>query len=308
MNEMVFSVAEFAEDMELKVFCEGRGSIKVDSSDVSRPGLQLAGHFDYFTFNRIQMLGNGEMHFILCMPPTMLQNRMEELCSYDIPCIVCSRGHVPPKELLEAAQKRGIPVLGSADTYTRVSHRITAYLDRRLAPTITRHGVLMDIYGAGVLITGESGTGKSETALEMIKSGHRLVADDVVDIRRIAERLLGSAPSLTQHLMEIRGIGIIDIRYMYGVGAVIKEKFIDLIIELEMWQENKMYDRLGLDVEYTKILDVKLPRVVVPVRPGRNISIVIEVAARNFLLKRLGYDAAKEFDRRWNEETGKTLI
>ncbi len=307
MKEVVFSVEEFAKALEMTVFCEGRGRIPLNSSDISRPGLQLAGHFDYFTFDRIQMLGNGEMHFILEMGPTMLQNRMEELCSYDIPCIICSRGHIPPQELRETAQKQGIPVLGSTHTSTKLSHLLTAYLDRQLAPSVTRHGVLMDIYGAGVLITGESGTGKSETALEMIKSGHRLVADDVVDIRRIAERLLGSAPSITQHLMEIRGIGIIDIRYMYGVGAVIKEKFIDLMIELEMWREDKAYDRLGLDSEYTEILDVKLPRVVVPVRPGRNVSIVIEVAARNFLLKRLGYDAAKEFDRRWNEETGKTL-
>jgi HPr kinase/phosphorylase len=163
--------------------------------------------------------------------------------------------------------------------------------------------VLVDIYGVGVMLMGESGMGKSETALELIKRGHRLVADDVLEIRRVAEnRLSGTAPALTRHLLEIRGIGIIDVRYMYGVGAVIQEKSIDMVMEMEMWQDGKNYDRLGLDEQTISILDVKVPHILMPVRPGRNLAIIVEVAARNFRLKKLGYDAAKEFDRRWMEE------
>jgi HPr kinase/phosphorylase len=173
---------------------------------------------------------------------------------------------------------------------------------RKLAPTITCHGVLLDVYGVGVMLTGDSGLGKSETSLELVKRGHRLVADDAVEITRVADdRISGSAPELTRYLTEIRGIGIIDVRHMFGVGAVIHEKSIDLVIEMELWQEGKIYDRLGLEEQKISILDVDIPRILMPVRPGRNMAIVVEVAARNFRLKSMGYDAAKEFNKRWSD-------
>ncbi len=299
----VISVEEFSRDLEFRVLEQGRGEFTVDESDINRPGLQFTGYYAHFASNRIQLLGNAELHYLRQLEKDTLALRMKELMEYPLPCVVVARGHQPPEALLHAAAKKEIPVFGSDSATTKVSHKITNYFDRKLAPTVTRHGVLLDVYGVGVMLTGESGMGKSETALELIKRGHRLVADDVLEIKRVAEnRLSCSAPPLTRHLMELRGIGIIDVRYMYGVGAVIAEKSIDLVMELEMWQEGKAYDRLGIDEQYTEVLGVKVPIILVPVRPGRNLAIIVEVAARNYRLKKLGYDAAREFDKRWSEE------
>ncbi len=303
MQSVSIPVNEFSESLGINLCFPGRGEFCVSESDINRPGLQLTGYFNHFAFERVQLLGNAEMHYMMQLPEDVLRERAKALCAYAVPCIVFARGYEPQKVLFEELQRQKIPVFQAPKTTTKVSHTITNFLDRKLAPTITRHGVLMDVYGVGVLLSGESGMGKSETALEMIKRGHRLVADDVVEIRRVTEsRLSGTAPALTKHLMEIRGIGIIDVRYMYGVGAVIAEKSIDLVMEMEMWEEGKTYDRLGLDEEYVEILGVKLPRILLPVRPGRNLAIIVEVAARNYRLKKLGFDAAKEFDRRWARE------
>lgn len=297
------TVKEFSKDLDFRVLEEGRGSFQVDESDINRPGLQFTGYYTHFASNRIQLIGNAEIHYLRQMTQATRELRMTELMNYPLPCIVVARGHQPPEELLQAAKNTALPVFGSDFATTKVSHKITNYFDRRLAPTVTRHGVLLDVYGVGVMLTGESGMGKSETALEMVKRGHRLVADDVLEIRRVAEnRLSCSAPPLTRHLMELRGIGIIDVRYMYGVGAVIPEKSIDIVMEMEMWQEGKAYDRIGIDEQYMEILGVKVPSILLPVRPGRNLAIIVEVAARNYRLKKLGYDAAKEFDKRWTEE------
>ncbi len=293
----------FAKALGLTIAYEGNGEFFVAESEVSRPGLQLTGFYEHFAYRRVQLIGNAEMHYIKQLSEEMQRTRLRELLSYNLPCVVFSRDFNPPEVFLIEASKRRIPVLCSPMPTSKVSHAITKYLDRMLAPVITRHGVLIDVYGVGVMLMGESGMGKSETALEMVKRGHRLVADDVLEIRRVAEnRLSGSAPALTRHLLEIRGIGLIDVRYMFGVGAVIPEKSIDIVIEMEMWEDNKSYDRLGLDEQTITILDVKIPHILIPVRPGRNLAIVVEVAARNFRLKRLGYDVAKEFDRRWAEE------
>lgn len=225
--------------------------------------------------------------------------QLDRFFASGIPCVLISRNMEVPQYLLEAAQKYQCPVIRSNKTTTSVIHRMINYLDSALAPRITRHGVLVDVYGEGVLLMGESGIGKSETALELIKRGHRLVADDAVEIKKVAEnRLIGESPEVIRHFMEIRGIGIIDIKAMYGVGAVINTKAIDMVVYLEFWDSNKEYDRLGLSEEHTEILGAKLPKVILPVRPGRNLAIIIEVAVRNWRLKRMGYNAAKELDNR----------
>lgn len=297
------TVEAFSSDLSLTVKNEGRGSFEITESEINRPGLQLTGYLQHFAYDRVQLIGNAEMYYLMQMSKEELQQRIAVLMQYDIPCLVFARGHEPPDTVMKEARARQIPVFGSPRPTTKVSHSITTYLDRTLAPSITRHGVLLDVYGVGVMLTGESGMGKSETALEMVKREHRLVADDVVEIRRVAEnRLSGMSPALTRYLLEIRGIGIIDVRHMYGVGAVIPEKSIDLVMEMEMWEEGKAYDRLGLDEQTITILDVELPHILMPVRPGRNLAIIVEVAARNYRLKKLGYNAAKEFDKRWMEE------
>lgn len=303
METFTISVEDFSKALDLSVAYEGRGDFDINESEINRPGLQLTGFFEHFAFERVQLIGNAEMHYMMQLSEDALRGSIHKFLQYDVPCIVFSRSHEPPAIFMEEARTRKIPVLCSPRPTTKVSHSITNYLDRILAPTITRHGVLLDVYGVGVMLTGESGMGKSETALEMVKRGHRLVADDVLEIRRVAEnRLSGTAPALTRYLLEIRGIGIIDVRHMYGVGAVIQEKSIDMVMEMEMWEDGKCYDRLGIDEQTISILDVKLPHILMPVRPGRNLAIIVEVAARNYRLKKLGYDAAKEFDRRWMEE------
>lgn len=303
MESIKISIKEFAQSLNLSIINEGRGFIFIEESEVNRPGLQLAGFLEHYAYQRVHLIGNTEMYFMMQLEETVLRERIANMLSYDPPCFVFTRSHMPPEPFMQIALEKNIPVLCSTRVTSKISHAVTNFIDRALAPVITQHGVLLDIYGIGVMLIGESGMGKSETALELVKRGHMLVADDVLEIRKVAEnRLSGTAPALTRHLMEIRGIGIIDVRYMYGVGAVINEKSIELVIEMEMWEDGKSYDRLGLDEKTISILDVKVPRILVPVRPGRNLAIIVEVAARNIRLKHLGYNAAKEFDKRWMEE------
>ncbi len=303
MQSTTITVEAFAEALGLSIKDVGRGHMVISESEINRPGLQLTGYFQHFAYDRVQLIGNAETYYLMQLSREEMQNRVGILMQYDVPCVVFARDHEPPDIFLREAKARQIPIFSSPRPTTKVSHSITNLLDRMLAPSITRHGVLLDVYGVGVMLIGESGMGKSETALEMVKRGHRLVADDVVEIRRVADnRLSGTAPSLTRYLLEIRGIGIIDVRYMYGVGAVIQEKSIDIVMEMEMWEDGKAYDRLGIDDQNITILDVELPHILMPVRPGRNLAIIVEVAARNYRLKKLGYDAAKEFDKRWMEE------
>ncbi len=276
-------------------------SIDIDTSDINRPGLQFAGFFDYFAHDRIQVLGKVEMTYLRQLDEDIRGRYLDKFFSYDIPCAIISRGMDIPDYILHYAKKYKRPVLRSDMTTTKLINKLIGYLDSQLAPRITKHGVLVDVYGVGIFLMGESGIGKSETALELIKRGHRLVADDAVEIKKVAEqRLVGEAPELIRHFMEIRGIGIIDIKAMYGVGAVINNKPLDLAIYLEFWDNEKEYDRLGLVEDYTEILGVKLPKIVIPVRPGRNLAIIVEVAARNWRLKKLGYNSAKELDNRLN--------
>jgi HPr kinase/phosphorylase len=274
----------------------------ITDADLNRPGLQFAGYYDYFAYERPQVIGKVEMTYLESLTETVMSERLTAFFEYPIPCVTICRGMQPPDVLLELSRLKDVPVYQTSITTTRFSMNAINYLGRCLAPRATLHGVLVDVYGVGVLLTGESGVGKSEAALELVKRGHQLVADDVVDICRVSDnRLTGESPEMVRHFMEIRGIGIIDIKAMYGVSSVLMSKSIDMVIHLEAWKEKKEYDRLGLTEDFTTIMDVRVPQIVLPVKPGRNLAIIIEVAARNFSLKTLGYSAARELDRRLNE-------
>ncbi|NLB90523.1 MAG: HPr kinase/phosphorylase [Clostridiales bacterium] len=274
----------------------------IRATDINRPGMQLFGFYEYFAFERPQVIGKVEMTYLESLEPEQRALTLKKYFSYDIPCVVICRGMIPPAEMIEEAKEKNVVIYQTPLITTKFTFNAVNYLNSCLAPRATRHGVLVDVYGIGVMLTGDSGVGKSEAALELIKRGHQLVADDVVDIRRVSDRrLIGEAPETIRHFMEIRGIGIIDIRAMYGVGSVVLSKSIDLIMHMEHWDENKEYDRLGLTEETITIMGVKVPYQIMPVRPGRNLAIIIEVAARNLSLKRLGYNAAHELDRRLNE-------
>lgn len=272
------------------------------TAELNRPGLQFVGFYEHFAFERPQVVGLSEMAYLESLPDEVRRERLEAYFSYPLPCVILCRGMKPTDDMLELAATHDVALLSTEQVTTRFFGNAMHYLNQCLAPRATLHGVLVDVFGVGVLITGESGVGKSEAALELVKRGHQLVADDVVDVCKVNDkRLTGESPETVRHFMEIRGIGIIDIKAMYGVGAVLMSKSIDLVIHLEPWKEKKTYDRLGLSDDFTTIMDVRIPRVVLPVRPGRNLAIIIEVAARNFSLKHMGYSAAKELDRRLNE-------
>ncbi|WP_100405423.1 HPr(Ser) kinase/phosphatase [Bacillus solitudinis] len=271
----------------------------ITTSDISRPGIEMAGFFTYYPAKRLQLIGRTELSFYEQLSEHEKEERMLKLCTYDTPGIILSRGLDAPKELRDAAEAHGVPLMRSNFTTTRLSSRLTNFLESQLAPMTAVHGVLVDIYGIGVLITGNSGVGKSETALDLVRRGHRLVADDSVEIRQESEdTLVGRSPDLIQHLLEIRGLGIINVMTLFGAGAVRPFKRIALCINLELWDQKKAYDRLGLEEEKMKILDAEITKLTVPVRPGRNLAVIIEVAAMNFRLKRLGYNAAQEFSER----------
>ncbi|MFB4167862.1 HPr(Ser) kinase/phosphatase [Virgibacillus sp. JSM 102003] len=272
---------------------------EITTSDISRPGIEMTGYFKYYPKERLQLVGKTEMAYFLDLTDENKRSRAEQLCTDITPGIVVSRGMDIPEVLLEAANASGVPILHSPRKTTRVISRLTNYLEAKFAPFTAIHGVLVDINGVGVLITGQSGVGKSETALELVKRGHRLIADDSVEIRQEDyDSLIGNPPPLIEHLLEIRGLGIINVMTLFGAGSVRSFKKISLIINLELWDEQKQYDRLGLDEETMKIMDVHLPKATIPVRPGRNLAVIIEVAAMNFRLKRMGVNAAEEFSDR----------
>lgn len=285
-------------NLELVSGQEGIGRY-ITTSDISRPGLEMAGYFTHYPASRIQLLGKTELSFFEMLPKKDKVDRMKKLCSQNTPGIIISRHLEVPEELIVASNETHVPVLKTTLSTTRFSSRLTNFLESKLAPTTAVHGVLVDVYGIGVMLIGKSGVGKSETALELVKKGHRLVADDCVEIRQESENLLiGSPPPLLEHLLEIRGIGIIDIMTLFGASAVRPYKRVTLVIELENWDETKAYDRLGLDEEKMRIIDTDLTKLTIPVQPGRNVSVIIEVAAMNYRLKKMGINAAEEFSRR----------
>ena len=293
-------IDKLIKDLQLEVVYKPEElNVSITRSDLNRPGLQLAGYFDHFAYERIQILGNVEWNYFNTLEDELKKERLSKFFQKDIPALILTRDLEVIPEMIECAKKYNRLILRTNLPTTKFINNIINYIDDQLAPRTTLHGVLVDVYGLGVLITGKSGVGKSETALELVKRGHRLVADDAVEIKKIdSESLTGRAPELIRHFLEIRGIGILDIKRLYGVGAIRNSKGIDLVIELEYWDENKEYDRVGLDEEYTEILDVNLVKITVPVKPGRNLAMIVEVAARNHRQKQLGYNAAEELNNR----------
>ena len=276
--------------------------LRIEASDMNRPGLQLSGFWEHFAYERPQILGLVETSYLRSLEPAIRQERLERFVSYDLPCIIICRHLAGMDDLIDMARARSIPVYRSDSDTTQLIVELIYYLNGALAPSTRMHGVLVEIYGVGVLITGNSGVGKSEAALELLKRGHRLVADDAVDIRRVsAGRLVGQAPEMVRNFMEIRGIGIINVATLFGIGSVMQSKSIDMVVHLEHWQQDKEYDRLGLTDETRKILDVDVPWLLMPIRPGRNLAVVLEVAARNLRLKQQGHSAAKDLEQRFNE-------
>lgn len=304
-------VARFVEDMRLAVVNKGADfdSAPVGIRDVNRPGLQLMGYFDYFDPRRLQVIGMAETTMLKGKSSEERERAFAGLLSYDIPALVVSRDLDIYPECLRAARKYQRTLLHTADTTVDFTIKVIEYLTKALAPTTTRHGVLLSVYGEGVLVTGESGIGKSETAIELVKRGHRLVADDAVDIRREGEQLIGRAPELIKHYIELRGIGIVDVQQLFGMSSVIPEATIDMVVHMERWKDDKFYDRFGLDEENIDILDVKVPLITVPVESGRNLAVIMEVAAMNNRHKKYGFNSARkleeELERYAMEESGR---
>lgn len=302
------TLKEIVEEFALESInqCDNLEEILISTSDVNRPGLQLTGYYEFFGNDRIQIIGKAETTYLERMTSDERYQRFDEFFVNGIPCIIIARELEIFPEMIEVSNKYSIPVLRTKAVTSRFMSAIIRYLNVQLAPRITKHGVLVEVYGEGILILGESGVGKSETALELVKRGHRLVADDVVEIRKVSDRsLVGTSPDIIRHFIEIRGIGILDVKHLYGVGSVKVTENINLVINLEAWDEKKNYDRLGLVEEYTDILDISVPSLKIPVRPGRNLAIIVEVAAMNNRQKKMGYNAAKVLNERVLGEIGK---
>ena len=278
-------------------------NVFVTRSEINRPGLPLSGFFEYFTPERIQIIGRVESLFLLQLNDEQRYESLYKLFEQKPVCIIIARNIEAPKEMLEVAKIFSVPLLRTAMATTDFVASLIASLNLHLAPTITRHGVLVEVYGEGILILGDSGIGKSETAIELIKRGHRLIADDAVEISRVSEKtLVGKAPSIIKHYMELRGIGIIDVQRIFGAGAVKETEKIQLVIKFEPWVEGKLYDRMGLDNETVEILGINIPAITVPVRPGRNLAVILEIAAMNQRLKKMGYNTAEEFNKKLEEQ------
>jgi HPr(ser) kinase/phosphatase len=274
-------------------------SIIIKHPEINRPALQLAGFFDHFDSERVQVLGNVENAYIETIDEETKKKTYDKLLSYKVPCVLYARGIEPDEDMLSYCLHYGVPCLGTERSTTYLTAELIRWLNVKLAPVISIHGVLVDVYGEGVLITGDSGIGKSEAALELVKRGHRLVSDDVVEIRKVSQQtLVGTAPDITKHFIELRGIGIIDVKALFGVLSVKDTQSIDLVIQLEDWVQNKDYDRLGLEDNYIEYLGNKVVCHVLPVRPGRNLAIIVETAAVNHRQKMMGYNAAQELYNR----------
>jgi HPr kinase/phosphorylase len=273
-------------------------TIQLTTPEVNRPGLALGGYYQRFENARIQIIGNAEIHYLRSLPEQESANRLRALVNARPVAIVLTSGHIVPPVLEESCRAVGIPLFRSSEKTSPLMAALIASLNIHLAPRITRHGVLVEVYGEGILILGDSGVGKSENAIELVKRGHRLIADDAVEIKRVSSKaLVGSAPDIIRHYVELRGIGIVDVRRLFGMGAVKDTEKIDLVVKLEPWEQGKMYDRLGLEDETIEILGLKLPALTIPVSPGRNLAIILEIAAMNNRQKRMGYNTAEEFNK-----------
>ena len=295
----VYTVAlsNIIDEFKLEVICapDNLDEILISDNDLNRPGLQLKGFYEYFNSERIQVCGNMEFAFLGSISPEERREAVSRLFETKIPALVVARGHYIFPEIIEAAKEYDIPLLRTEESTTSFIAALIGFFNLHLAPRITRHGVLIEVYGEGLLIVGESGVGKSETAVELVKRGHRLVADDAVEIRKVSNKsLVGSSPDNIRHFLELRGVGIINTRRLFGMGAVKVTEKIDLVVELETWDSTKVYDRMGVDNEYTTIFGIKIPSLTIPIKPGRNLAIILEVAAMNNRQKKMGYNAAQE--------------
>ena len=293
------------EEFDLEVLHAGTDldTCVVRTANVNRPGLPFIGYFEHFDEDRLQLIGRQETSYLMQLSSDERRQRFADLFARKIPAFIIARGFEPFPECMEMARKYDRTVLRTQETTSMVLSTLVVYLKDFLTPRITRHGVLVEVYGEGCLLMGESGVGKSETAVELLKRGHRLIADDAVQIRRSGNsRLVGNSPAIIRHYMELRGIGVIDVMRLFGMSAVRDEKYIDLVLNLEQWDSTKAYDRLGLDQQYTEILGVKIPSVTIPVKPGRNLAVIIEVAALNNRDKRMGFNAARELTERMSAQ------
>ncbi len=296
-TKFIVPLQKIIKDFNLEVLYvpEDASTIAISSPEVNRPGLQLSGFFDYFDSQRVQILGKSEFAFLQQFDDTEITNRIDNYFSTCPPAVVITRNIEAPACMMDAAKAHKVSLLRTADGTSAFMAGLIAELNVELAPRVTRHGVLVEVYGEGILLLGESGVGKSETAIELVKRGHRLIADDAVEIRRVsAKTLVGSSPENIRHFMELRGVGIINARRLFGIGAVKMTEKINMIVQLEQWDAAKVYDRMGMNEEYTDVLGVQVSSLTIPVKPGRNLAIIIEVAAMNNRQKRMGYNAAQE--------------
>lgn len=296
MKNKKIKVSRIVDKFSLQVLAGKAGLGKyITVSDIKRPGIELAGFWKYFAPERVQLLGQTEISFLEELNERVLKDRIKKFFSYDLCTVIVTRNLNVPDILLKESKKSSIPLLRTSSSTTRFLSQLTNYLEEILAPEKMFHGVLVDIYGMGVLIKGKSGIGKSETAIQLVKRGHRLVADDVILVKKIAEtKLVGTAPESTRYFLEMRGIGIINVRILFGAGAVKESSPINMVAELEYWDENKSYERLGLDNIYEEVMGISVPKVVIPVKPGRNLAMVLEVAVKNLRMKEMGYNAARD--------------
>ncbi len=299
------SLSQLAQEFHLEVCYASTdyASICLTVEDVSRPGLQLAGYFDHFEPVRLQILGNVEMSYLEKLSQAERRTVFDRFFCYKIPALIVCRNIQPDAACLEMAAKHNVTVLRSGEATSTMVSAIITYLKDALAPRITRHGVLMEVYGEGILLTGESGMGKSETAVELMKRGHRLIADDAVEIRKISgNTLIGTAPEVIRNYVEMRGIGIINVAKLFGMGAVKAENQIDLVVDIEPWNNTQVYDRIGMEQQMTEILGVNVPKYTIPITPGRNLAVILEVAAMKNRHWKMGYNAAMEFTEQINRQ------
>ena len=292
------SLQKIINELNLKTYYSPSdpAQVRICSPDLNRPGLPLSGFLDYFDTERIQVMGKTENAYLRQFSSEYISQALDAYFALKPPVVIVTNEILPMDEMMDAARKHGIFILGTDERTSTFSASLTGLLSVELAPRVTRHGVLVEVYGEGILLLGDSGVGKSETAIELVKRGHRLIADDAVEIRRVSNKtLVGSSPENIRHFLELRGVGIINVRRLFGMGAIKMTEKIDMVIQLEQWDQSKVYDRMGMDSETTDILGLKIPSTTIPVRPGRNLAIIIEVAAMNNRQKKIGYNPAKEF-------------
>lgn len=301
MDELGNSVtlSELIKDFQLEILYIGDHEVRINTADVNRPGLPLTGFTELYQPHRLQIIGREEHSYLAGLDETTLRTNVDKFMSARPICVIISSSLEPQPVFYELAEKYDVPLLRTSIRTSEFMASLINSLRVKVAPHFTRHGVMVEVYGLGILIMGDSGIGKSETAIELVKRGHRLIADDAVDIRKVSSKtLVASSPELIRHYIELRGIGIVDVRRLFGIGAIKETEKIELIIKLEPWVEGKMYDRMGLENKTTDLLGIQIPTLIVPVRPGRNLAVIIEIAAMNQRQKAMGYNTAEEFNKR----------